>query len=200
MKNLFSTIMNNSLFKFAKRVVVLYVFLSISTAAAASSSDKFAKLTANVHPQSTGSGCVYVTENKNSSIEVCEKGLDSEMTSTGRNSGSTYTFTYTLTAKSEAGSYVAGWTRSSSSLENLEGSTTHTVQLKGTTDNGENIVSETWYAVFKPIVGLPEPNKVSIKVIGDESSPTMVKLPEVVNTTQLTLSITGDNEQNEWFQ
>lgn len=204
MKNYFNNLLNSSVFRYVQHLVVLCAFLSISATVAAGggNSEKYAKLIAYVHPKSTGKGCVYITENASTSDKACTTDEPSEKTASGSNSSSTstYTFTFTLTAESEPGSYVAGWTKSSTSIETLEGSTSHTVKLNGTTESGTNIVSETWYAVFKPIVALPEPNKVSIKVIGGESSPTMVKLPEVVNTTQLTLSITGDSEQNEWFQ
>lgn len=200
MKKLFSAIVNSSLFGYTKRLAILCVFLSISVVAISNETTKYAKLTAKIHTKSTGSGCVYVyvKEGNTSSTKVCKQDEPSERSTSYKNTGDTYEFTFTLNAEADKGFYVAGWTNSSTSLESLQGGTTHTVKLNGTKTEGE--VSETWYAVFKPIVALPEPNKVSIKVIGGESSPTMVKLPEVVKTNNLTLSITGDNEQNAWFQ
>ena len=59
MKNLFSTIMNNSLFNYAKRLVIVCIFLSYAAAAAAFTSTT----TVNVKAEPTAAGSVYVKKN-----------------------------------------------------------------------------------------------------------------------------------------
>ena len=56
------------------------------------------------------------------------------------------------------------------------------------------------YAVFKPLVTLPSPNQVKITVNGSGTSPVMVTLPEIYKTSELRVSITGNDAQNSWFQ
>lgn len=56
MKSLFSTIMNNSLFNYAKRLVIVCIFLSYAAAAAAFTSTT----TVNVKAEPTAAGSVYV--------------------------------------------------------------------------------------------------------------------------------------------
>ena len=64
MKSIFSTIMNNSLFNFAKRLAIVCVFLFLSISAAAGGTDYYARCSVAV---ATGSGSVYVS-NKTTNI------------------------------------------------------------------------------------------------------------------------------------
>lgn len=154
MKKMFSYL-SQSCCAYGKRVLlVLCVCVAASTSYAASK--KYATLYAGIHDNSPGNGTVYISEtndSENKSSIVSTKGTTCELTMSGENTETYYEFTYTLHSAPNAGYYAAGWTQSSSSIESLSGGVTHEVKLNGTTANvdEDGHVSETWYAVFKPV-------------------------------------------------
>lgn len=164
MKNVLTNVFNSSLFRHAQRLAIVCVLFSIAATAAAESTTKYAQMTAYIHPNSTGNGCVYVTENNSSSERACEKNVASSKPSSGSNVGDGYEFTYTLTAEPEEGFYAAGWTQSSQSIDNLTQGATLTKILKGTTTTVENGgTQDTWYAVFKPWISTSSKGTIVVK-------------------------------------
>ncbi len=148
MKELFFTL-TNSLFGYAKRLVIFCAFLSIAVAeVAAGATTHKAELKAKIHSKSTGSGCVYIVENNTTKGPLCTGGeKEISISTSGENWSDSYEFTFTLTAQAGENCYFAGWSTSSDSYDILENSDEESYirVIEGTEDG----VSETLYAIFR---------------------------------------------------
>ena len=123
MKSIFSTIMNNSLFNFAKRLAIVCVFLSISAAAVAWTATYEATFTPAAG--ATGTGTVYITgtgssANQNSATVTITPTTTSDnvcsLSDTKQNSSQSHNFGQVkFTANAAAGSTFAGWYNSDGS-------------------------------------------------------------------------------------
>ena len=123
MKSIFSTIMNNSLFNFAKRLAIVCVFLSISAAAVAWKATYEATFTPAAG--ATGTGTVYITgtgssANQNSATVTITPTTTSDnvcsLSDTKQNSSQSHNFGQVkFTANAAAGSTFAGWYNSDGS-------------------------------------------------------------------------------------
>ena len=201
MKSLFSTIMNNSLFNFAKRLAIVCALLSYAISAAAST--YYSTMTAKVSTASTGNGKVYVVAPSGSNTPTDNDYVDTH----GPVSYSAYenkTHQYKLYAKANSGYVHEGWVENSASTQVIANSGqnpyTYSTSNWVTSTSQNNPTPKTLYAVFKPLVTLPSPNQVKITVNGSGTSPVMVTLPEIYKTSELRVSITGNDAQNSWFQ
>ena len=150
MKSIFSTIMNNSLFNFAKRLAIVCVFLSISAAAAAGSNYTARYYIDNVQLASgaTGSGTVYFTATGGTVYDDNREGyhpsgsLSPDNTTikfhvyqTTDNDNAT-TFTGSLLADAAPGSIFEGWDISQYTTTPTTGAT-YTQEIKTTNSSGD---------------------------------------------------------------
>ena len=201
MKSIFSQISNSSLLNHAKRLAIVCVFLSISAAAGAST--YYSTMTAKVSTASTGNGKVYVGA-PNSNTVPQDDDYSDEYGPVSYNERENKKHQYKLYAKANPGYVHEGWVENSASTQVIANSDQNPY-----TYSNSNWVSSTdpnaptskiLHAVFKPLVKLPEPNQVKITVNGSGTSPVMVTLPEIYKTSELRVSITGNDAQNSWFQ
>ena len=152
MKSIFSTIMNNSLFNFAKRLAIVCVFLSIS-AAAAGGTDYYARCSVAV---ATGSGSVYVSNKTTNNPSYADgNGVTGKSTSYGSGLFPESPISFYLYSKPNEGYYLKGWTQSSTGADVLPNSniSPHEISLAPTsTDQAKPKPDVTYYAVFKQYV------------------------------------------------
>lgn len=152
MKSIFSTIMNNSLFNFAKRLAIVCVFLSIS-AAAAGGTDYYARCSVAV---ATGSGSVYVS-NKTTNNPSYSPGNSVTGKSTSYISGviPESPIDFYLYSKPNEGYYLKGWTQDATGANVLPNSNINPNKITispTSTDNAKPKPDVTYYAVFKHYV------------------------------------------------
>ena len=157
MKSLFSTIMNNSLFNYVKRLAIAVVFLSYAAAAAAAADNVvkqyYAKCSVAV---ATGSGSVYVSKSKTNNPSYgsgnSQNGSSTEILG-GAFGGEPIAF-YLYSNPSD-GYYLKGWTQSSTGADVLSNSNInpHEISLSPTsTDEAKPKPDVSYYAVFKQYV------------------------------------------------
>ena len=199
-KDMKTNLFNSSLFRYAQRLAIVCVFLSISAAAGAST--YYSTMTAKVSTASTGHGKVYVAapDNNNPPTDADYK----DEPDPAQYSAKDKKHQYKLYAKANPGYAHEGWVENSASIQVMQNSGTNPYIYSASewviSDNSNNRTSKTLYAVFKPLVKLPEPNQVKITVNASGTAPVMVILPEVYKTSELRVSITGNDAQNSWFQ
>ena len=153
MKSIFSTIMNNSLFNFAKRLAILCVFLSISAAAAAGGTDYYARCSVAI---ATGSGSVYVS-NKTTNSPNYGSGNSLTGTSTSYASGviPESPINFYLYSTPNEGYYLKGWTQDATGANVLPNSNINPNKITispTSTDQAKPKPDVTYYAVFKHYV------------------------------------------------
>lgn len=152
MKSLFSTIMNNSLFNFAKRLAIAVVFLSYA-AAAAGGTDYYAKCSVAV---ATGSGSVYVS-NKTTNNPSYGSGNGVTGKSTSYISGviPESPIDFYLYSNPNEGYYLKGWTQNATGANVLPNSNINPNKITispTSTDEAKPKPDVTYYAVFKHYV------------------------------------------------
>ena len=195
---MFSQISKSSLFNYAKRLAIVVVFTFF--AASASASDYFSKMTASAYPE--GAGKVYVAKPNDNNQPTDDDYKKSSSNTYKENSNTNHK--YKLYAKAELGYVHEGWAESPVETV-LDNSTTNPY----TWNPGSSWVSSTtessptekkMFAIFKERIKLPDPCEAKIKVVGGVTSPIQVTLPEIYKTSELRVSITGNDAQNSWFQ
>ena len=197
MKSLFSTIMNNSLFNYAKRLAIVFVFLSY--AAAAAGSTYYSKMMVKVATNSTGNGKVWVTKNKNSSPNTSDYLAEEE---SSQDNFENKNHTYYLYALANAGYYHAGWSTVEAGTTLLENSAQGTTQFSHTVTSAStdknNPTPFTRWAVFKPIIDVPS----SVELVVNNSQITQGQLSITVNDNvkaeKLYASINNDKFKLNW--
>ena len=166
---------------YGKRVSLMLCVLAIASVSYAS--DFYANLSAYVHEESTGGGCVYVTYEKQTSTTVCSPGTAStiEAKETGAQGIYNISFDFTLHAVPNDGYYTA-WTQTS--IDNLEQyGNTHTVTLDGSTT--PNQVHKTWYAVFLPYISTQSIGSIVVKSSTSSITSTAATVMALVYNSQV---------------
>ena len=198
MKSLFSTIMNNSLFNYAKRLAIVFVFLSYAAASSAGS-NYYSKMMVKVATNSTGNGKVWVTKNKNSSPNTSDYLAEDE---SSQDKYEDKNHTYYLYALANAGYYHAGWSTVEAGTTLLENSAQGTTQFSHTVTSAStdknNPTPFTRWAVFKPIIDVPS----SVELVVNNGQITQGQLSITVNDNfkaeKLYASINNDKFNLNW--
>ena len=202
MKNYLTNLFNSSFYCHVMRLAIVCVFLSF--AATAFSTTYYSTMTAKVSSSSpTGSGKVYVVAPEQNTVPK-DADYQSEHGPVTYNKTENRAHQYKLYAKANLGYAHEGWVENAASTQVMQNSGTNPYTYSSqnwvTGTSVDKATSNILYAVFKPLVKLPEPNQVKITVNGSGTAPVMVILPEVYKTSELRVSISGNDAQNSWFQ
>ena len=177
-----------------KRLLLL-LLLFVVVGYANSNSYKYAKVEVQIHPQSTGSGKVYVDgDNVDSNGETTEIGVSA--TAVGKSDketsgGTDISFTLEADADETKNSYFAGWTTDNTSLEveKTDNPYLFSVNSSETSENPTD-VSATWYGVFKNIITI-SPNTTDIVLIKGASGISPAPYNVTVYNGELSYTIAG---------
>ena len=155
MKSMFSTIVNNLLFNFAKRLVFVCVFLSIAASASANAYYT-ATYEAKVKNISTGAGTVYLKD-ANAGGAVAQGNDEATFAAGEENtltvsdflaSGGTHNFAISLTADCKDGSTWDGWYSDANGEILLTKELTYNPSVVSTTDDDKEKRTGDFYAKF----------------------------------------------------
>ena len=164
MKSLFSTIMNNSLFNYAKRLAIFCVFLSVSVVANAldswkGSAEAYAKF-ANTTTVAVGKGKVYVSKSETTTPSYVSTEEGSSATNSSTNSGAkNFTFYFYAATDANTNSAFAGWYESEDASGNVLGDSDSDTDISQTVTintESESPKSITRYALFRKIIDAKE--------------------------------------------
>lgn len=180
-------------------LLLLLLLLFVVVVEGASNSYRYAKVEVKIHPQSTGSGKVYVDgANVDLNGEATEKGVSA--TAVGRSSNETsgetdISFNLKADAKAQDNSYFAGWTTNNESLEVEKTENPYQFIVKSSETNSDPNVSDTWYGLFKNIITI-SPNTTDVVLIKGASGISPAKYNLTVYNGELFYSIArGENSK-----
>ena len=167
MKSIFSTIMNNSLFNFAKRLAITCVFLSLALVATAGDT-YYSKMIVKV--SSTGGGLVYVQDSGTDNTPDYKE--SSEDTYSGWENK---THSYKCYAEPEPGYTLNGWSTSDNGTimgnSNLNPYIYNGDNNWVTSKSSTNPTTRTLYAIFSTSYNYT--NTATVKVVGASDAETL---------------------------
>ncbi len=142
MKSIFSTIMNNSLFNFAKRLAIVCVLLSYSATAAAGHSTHYSKATVSANP--TGGGTVYVSTTSTKPTSPIEEAKQNCNGNSGNDSQ-----TYYFWADANQGYTFMNFSDGTTTYNNVSA---QAIPVKATSTNQSKPTELSVVANFSPII------------------------------------------------
>ena len=189
MKNLFLTIVNNSLFSYAKRLAILCVLFSISLFSFAWSGKATAE--AAVATGSTGSGTVYVSKDN---IEPTSGGTTSDkLTSVSKDIDDDNPNTiFYWWANADKNNIFDGWYTDGSMSEGVDKQEDFSETLSGSDNNRSPIA--TYYASFKQVIAPKEANVAFTEI--DQPRITEIELYKATNFSFAVKTADGNSTEN----
>lgn len=189
MKKMFFQL-NHSFVVYVKRLLMLCCVL-LTTTVVFGESDKYAKITATIHPMSTGKGTIYASASEQSN-QTSEKGTTVVAVGKKKASGAA-NVAFTLKADAfnyEGNSYFAGWTKDFESLSaTIIANNPHTFSISSSNTNADPDVSEAWYAIYNNIISI---STTDIRMIKDPTGIAPVTYDiTVYDNGELTYSLAG---------
>ena len=200
MKSLFSTIMNNALFNFAKRLAMAVVLLSFAGVANAAWTAMFTA-SAKIASVSTGEGTVYVSNteitnptNLPTAQQTASKDGEAKLAVTSdedTSSPKTQLFYWLAKAKENSNSTFVGWydnNQCTGTAKNANFNESLTAKSSSSSNT-----SKTYYALFKKII---DPKEQSISWTPKTADETREIQVDLCNATNLSATIEYNGGEN----